>query len=211
MSSFYNMLIPFIEGKTVLDAGSIGHSYKGRTAFKTWNFAVLAQYAASIKGFDILENEIEVARLDGHDIVFGNAETFVTPEKYQVVFAGDLIEHLSNPGLFIQCSRENLVEGGQLIVATPNTYSLAKLARVVARATNEPPCNPEHTFYFTPQTLEQLVCRHGFRLRQIIYSDMQYAQGHGSRSKRVKLFINSKISSMIPRFSQAMIAVFDRN
>ena len=209
-SIFYDTVIPLVRGKTVLDAGSIGHSYEGRKVFKTWNFAVLSEHAAKIKGFDLLEKDVGEARADGFDIEVGDAESYISDEKYEVIFAGDLIEHLSNPGLFIRCCYQNLSDGGELILSTPNTYSLAKLVRVVLRRTNEPPVNPEHTFYFTPQTLEQLVTRHGFRLKRIYYSDLDYAEGHGTRWKRLQLAVNSKISSFVPRFSQAIIAVFEK-
>src|SRR5690242_19478050 len=143
--SFYEIVLPLIAGKDVLDIGSVGHSYVERKGFKTWNFAVLKKHAAKIKGIDLatLRSEIEFACEDGFDLEIGNAETYLASEQYDVVFAGDLIEHLSNPGLFLDCSYRNLKSDGILILATPNTYSVSKLVRVLARFTNEPPCNPE--------------------------------------------------------------------
>jgi len=209
-SSFYQAVVPLIENKAVLDVGSIGHSYSGREGYKTWNFAALASRASRIKGFDVLSQDVEEARRDGFDIDIGDAETYLATEPYEVVFAGDLIEHLSNPGQFLECCHKNLVDDGKLILSTPNTYSLAKLARVAMRRTNEPPVNPEHTCYYTPRTLEQLVTRYGFRLLAIKYCEFDYVEGHGSRSKRAQLFINTKLSCLIPQFSQTMVAVFEK-
>jgi hypothetical protein len=207
--TFYEIVLPLIEGKSVLDVGSIGHSYIGQTAFKTWNFAVIKGHAAKIKGFDLpkLAPDIELARRDGFEIEVGDAETYLTSELYQVVFAGDLIEHLSNPGLFLDCSYRNLTSDGTLIVVTPNTYSLAKIARVLTRLTNEPPVNPEHTFCFTPRTLSELVSRHGFRTARIEYCDFEYASSHGSALKRAMLHINAQLSAAVPHLSQVMVAV----
>jgi 2-polyprenyl-3-methyl-5-hydroxy-6-metoxy-1,4-benzoquinol methylase len=140
----------------------------------------------------------------------GDAQTYVSPEPYDVVFAGDLIEHLSNPGQFLECSHRNLVSDGRLVLSTPNTCSFAKLARVVARRTNETPVNPEHTCYYTPQTLTHLASRHGVRLVEVKYCELDYTEGHGSRSKRAQLTINAKLSSWLPRFSQTMVAVFEK-
>lgn len=209
-STFYDIVIPLLRDKTVLDAGSIGHSYAGRDGYKTWNFGILAQYAAKIKGFDILAEDVEEARRDGFDIDVGDAETYLAADRYEVVFVGDLIEHLSNPGLFLECCHQNLADAGQLVVATPNTYSFAKLVRVVARRTNEPPVNPEHVCYYTPRTLEETVTRHGFRLNSIQYCDLDYTNGHGSVWKRRQLAINAQLSTWCPRFSQTMVAVFDK-
>lgn len=204
---FYDIVIPLIRDRTVLDVGSIGHSYSGRQNYKTWNFRVIANHAAKTKGIDILARDVEMARADGFDIEVGDAETYRSGSPYEVVFAGDIIEHLSNPGCFLDCAYQNLTDDGLLVVCTPNTYSFAKLARVILRRTNEPPVNPEHTCYFTPQTLEQLVQRHGFRLERVEYCDLEYTGLHGSQAKRAQLAINRWLSSQLPRFSQTIVVV----
>jgi 2-polyprenyl-3-methyl-5-hydroxy-6-metoxy-1,4-benzoquinol methylase len=209
-STFYEAVLPLVRGKSVLDVGSIGHSYAGRNGYKTWNFAVLADHAAKIKGFDLLASDVAAAREDGFDIDVGDAESYISAEPYEVVFAGDLIEHLSNPGRFVACCHQNLVPGGRLVLSTPNTYSFAKIARVIGRRTNEPPVNPEHTCYYTPQTLAELVTRHGFRLVEVKYCELDYACAHGDRWKRAQLAINAKLSSLMPFFSQTMVAVFQK-
>jgi 2-polyprenyl-3-methyl-5-hydroxy-6-metoxy-1,4-benzoquinol methylase len=167
----------------------------------------LKKYASRIRGIDLVSDQIPLARADGFDIETGDAETYLAPEPYEVVFAGDLIEHLSNPGQFLACSRQNLVADGKLILATPNTYSLAKLVRVVLRLTNEPPVNPEHTSYFTPRTLNQLLSRYGFRVEQIAYCDFAYTATHGSFWKRAQLSANSWLTSAIPQFAQVIILI----
>jgi len=209
-STFYETVLPLVAGRSVLDVGSIGHSYTGRDGYKTWNFAVLAEHAARIRGFDVLADDVEKARADGFDIEVGDAETYVSAEPWDVVFAGDLVEHLSNPGRFFACCRQNLSDGGRLVLTTPNTYSFAKLARVAARRTNEPPVNPEHTCYYTPATLGQLASRYGFRLVTVRYCQFDYAAGHGSRWKRVQLRVDEALSARFPRFSQTMVAVFEK-
>lgn len=127
-----------------------------------------------------------------------------------MVFAGDLIEHLPNPGLFIDASHDNLVAGGRLVLSTPNTFSFAKLTRVLVRRTNEPPVNPEHTCSFSPATLTHLASRHGFSLLAVRYGELDYSPGHGSRGKRLQLALNARLSRTVPRFSQTMVPEFAR-
>jgi SAM-dependent methyltransferase len=209
-STFYATVLPLVRDKDVLDIGSIGHSYAGRQGYKTWNFAILAGAASTVRGIDLLEADVAAARRDGFDIDVGDAESYLAPKPVDVVFAGELIEHLSNPGRFLECSHRNLRPDGQLVLTTPNTYSFAKLFRVATRRTNEPPVNPEHTCYFTPATLAHLASRHGFVLRRTLYCDLDYTLGHGSRLKRAELAINRKVSGALPRFSQTMVLVFDK-
>lgn len=208
--SFYDIVAPIVDGKTVLDIGSIGHSYMGREGYKQWNFAMISQHAASVLGIDILPAEIELARADGHDIELGDAETYLATKAVDVVFAGDLVEHLSNPGRFLSCSFENLVDDGLLVLCTPNTYSFAKMVRVLIYRTNEPPVNPEHTCYYTPKTLAHLASRHGFRLSAVSYCDLAYTPGHGTLGKRVQLAVNRLLSWIAPRFSQTMVVTFEK-
>jgi SAM-dependent methyltransferase len=64
-----------------------------------------------------------------HDYIYGDCQTLKLPKKYgdfDVVFAGELVEHLSNPGLFLENSRSWLKEGGLLIITTPSGRSLGK-------------------------------------------------------------------------------------
>ena len=96
------------------------------------------------------------------------------------------------------------------MLSTPNTFSFAKLFRVAVRRTNEPPVNPEHTFYFTPATLSHLASRHGFRLHEIKYCELDHTAGHGAFWKRAQLAVNARLSRAVPRFSQTMALVFDR-
>ena len=59
--------------------------------YKTWNFAVLAGHAAKIKGFDLLNADIEEARQDGWDIEVGDAQTYISPDLYH------------GPGVVVEC------------------------------------------------------------------------------------------------------------
>ena len=104
--SYYETILPFVAGRSVLDIGSIAHSYPDRNAFKPWHFAKLASAAARIRGIDLLEADVKMAQADGYDIVHGNAETFIDGDKFDVVYAGDPIQHSSNPGQFLACANK---------------------------------------------------------------------------------------------------------
>ena len=160
-----------------------------------------------MRGIDTSAAEVAKARAAGHDIIQADAETYLSDRRWDVVMAGDVIEHLSNPGRFLDCARANLREGGILVVSTPNTYCLRELARVVAGLTNDPPVNPEHSCAFTPTTLRALCARHGFQQVSLDYTNIPY----GPRKRRlIKLLLalNAAATAPLPRFRQTMVAVF---
>jgi 2-polyprenyl-3-methyl-5-hydroxy-6-metoxy-1,4-benzoquinol methylase len=214
--SYYNIILPIIKDKTVLDIGSISHSFDERSSYKDWNFDIFLDHAKFLKGIDILEDDILKARQEGYDIISGNAETFISENKFDVVFAGDLIEHLANPGLFLQCSYKNLNDDGVLVIVTPNAFSLSNIFKTIIKLTNEPPVNPEHTFYFTPRTISELARRENFKIEHLYYSNTNYNNQklNSIRKEKPLLYIQMKINyfltSFLPHFSQALILVLSK-
>lgn len=88
-----------------------------------------------------------------------SAESFDIPKQFDVIFAGDLIEHLSNPGLFIKAATRHLKLGGRLVLTTPNCFNLFHLTEKLTK--REPTVNPDHTCYFNEKTLAQLLAKNG--------------------------------------------------
>jgi 2-polyprenyl-3-methyl-5-hydroxy-6-metoxy-1,4-benzoquinol methylase len=199
------VMLPLTRGKRLLDVGCIGHDFEARQVMGTFYIADFQKVAAYVKGIDILAEDVERARKRGFEVEVGDAETFVDGQKYDVIFAGELIEHLSNPGNFLKCAKENLADDGVMVLSTPNTFSFSRMLRCVTRMTNDPPLNEEHTCYFTPQTLQQLITRWGFRIDQLYYSDYDYGAIVMSRKKAAFLRFNAALSRVAPKFSQSFI------
>jgi len=110
------------------------------------------------------EKEIEKLRSLGYDgLHAASAETFTLPHKFDTIVAGELIEHLSNPGLFLERAKKHLTEGGRLVLTTPYPFSL--LYTLYALFKFPKTCqNPEHTCWFCPRTIGELARRSGFRI-----------------------------------------------
>ncbi len=61
------------------------------------------------------------------NLVVGDAEHLETCDiqgRFDVVLCGDLVEHLTCPGLMLNGIKRFLVPKGTLIVSTPNSFSL---------------------------------------------------------------------------------------
>ena len=77
-------------------------------------------YDAQIDGVDLFEGKPEGYRhYIKADLDRGMPDC---PEKYEAVVSCEGIEHLRNPGIFLESIRNNLVDGGMIILSTPNVW-----------------------------------------------------------------------------------------
>ena len=142
MVAYRNDLIKrLVKGKDTLDVGSCG--------VDKFFYSEMKKHTKSITGVD----------LEGKgDIIKGNAETVNLGKKFDVVVAGDIIEHLDNAGLFLDNMKKHLKKDGLLIISTPNVKSIA-FAFFKG--------NKTHTAWYCKYTLSYLLRQHGFKVVKI--------------------------------------------
>lgn len=150
-------------GTKILDVGCVQHSAE-KESNDDWLHGQLYEIGDEVVGLDY--EEAEVARLQerGYDVICGNAESLDLDERFDVVVAGELIEHLSNVGGFLDGAREHLRPGGELIVTTPNPWAFHRFKQAVF---GEVFANEEHTCWFDERTLRQVFARHGFEVTEV--------------------------------------------
>ena len=74
-----------------------------------------------VVGIELSPKYVERARERGVELVFGDAELVPRLGRtFDVVFSGELIEHLSCFSGLLETAREHLEPGGHLVVTTPN-------------------------------------------------------------------------------------------
>ncbi|MEI7719908.1 MAG: methyltransferase domain-containing protein [bacterium] len=146
----------------VLDIGFLGQGIKEDD--QKWPHFIIKEVAADVYGIDLgISPEY---KQDPH-YMEASAENFSFPLKFDVIFAGDLIEHLSNPGLFLSCCKEQLKPNGRLILTTPNVFNLFNLTEKLTK--REPTVNPDHTFYFNSKTLLKLLEKNGIKANEVSF------------------------------------------
>ena len=160
-------ILPLVEGRTVLDCGGVDHdAFALKAARGDWLHALAAERAKSVLGVDILAESVARLNAEGrYRFVAANAEELPFREEFEVVLAGELIEHLHNPGRFLASAWRALVPGGTLILTTPNAHRLSSLLHLLRRGREL--IHPEHVSLFSPSALTCLVERHGFRTRDL--------------------------------------------
>ena len=114
-----------------------------------------------------------------------SAENFDFDVEFDVIFAADIIEHLSNPGLFLQSCKKNLKSDGKIIICTPNCFNLFNIAAKFMH--NEPIMNKDETCYFNSRSLKQLCRKNGLR---VIRVDFLYTLGSIHKESFKKKILN---------------------
>lgn len=121
----------------------------------------LAGCASELHGADTSEQGIRLMLSAGIENLCvlpepGNRLYDALKETYDVVVAGEVIEHVSNPGRFLDSLHSVLGDDGLLILTTINFAPIKRLPRLLWR--NEQ-VHPDHVFYFSFSTLTRLLTR----------------------------------------------------
>ena len=151
-------------GKRVLDIGMASHSeiYWG----DRWPHRRFAKVASSILGIDILESLIGRLAADGYNVRVADATSDADlGERFDLVLAMDVIEHVDNPvGLMKFCAR-HLAPGGRVLVSTPNPFS-RKFIRQFRRQ-KQIIVNLDHVIWVTPTMALEIAHRSGLELKHL--------------------------------------------
>lgn len=185
----------------VLDVGFWGQGVSIKDP--NWVHSILKKNAKVVYGLD---TDFEENRLDNKEhYIKSNAENFSFPVKFDVIFAGDLVEHISNLGLFLDACKHNLKPHGRLIITTPNCFGLFNMAEKITK--REPTVNSDHVCYFNEKTLKQLLSKNGWR---VVSFDSLYSlenQFKESWKKKTLNVIYRIISFFTTKFIETIVVV----
>lgn len=132
--------------KEVLDVGAVGQT----GAYNLWD--EIKPVAKELVGIDIMSSGNE-------GVVQGDMETYSFGRKFDVIVLGDIIEHVNNQGLLLDNCHRHLKNDGILVITTPN----AKWPTVFM------PTNRTHTLWHDKFTMETLLGRYGFKVKEFRY------------------------------------------
>lgn len=153
-----------VAGKTVLDVGCVAHDEE-RFEADSWLHRHLAQAADRCIGLDLLEEGVATMRAAGYEAIAHDLSTGLGPlfslAPFDVIVAGEVIEHLGNLDLLFETADLTLAADGELIITTPNPFAPS---RVRAGRRGEVWENVDHTTYAFPSGIAELAARHGLML-----------------------------------------------
>lgn len=197
-----------VKDKIVLDVGcaELIATTKDFQKKERWLFEKIRKVAKELMGLEINKEQVELLRKLGYNIILGDVETTKINQKFDVIFAGELIEHLSNPGLFIENMGQHLFDNGILVITTPNRFDSFEFLRALLR-NKIPQYKKEiaaHVLHFDMNSLEALAERCGFQLIDSCYY-WTFGRFYDSFIKRIILKI---IARLRPQFVRGIIMVF---
>lgn len=97
---------------------------------------------------------------------FFSEQTRLAPASFDAVHMSDVVEHIQDPRAMLRAVRRALRPGGVLCVATPNDFN--PIQKALRKDQGFSPwwvSAPDHVNYFSFDSLQKLLERHGFDVR----------------------------------------------
>jgi 2-polyprenyl-3-methyl-5-hydroxy-6-metoxy-1,4-benzoquinol methylase len=122
----------------------------------------------------------------------------------EIIVAGEIMEHLSNPGLFLRgISRFMRRHKSRLIISVPNAFSYRHFIPVLLSKTEF--VMPDHTAYYSFSTLRELLQRHDLQI--IEHYTCTYSEGSTAVKRLLKRTMNAAVMRTFPQVSEGLMIV----
>jgi hypothetical protein len=135
----------------------------------------LSTVVTELWGVDIDADGISYLREQGFDHLFvgdicelGRISQLKT-KSFDVILASEVIEHLQNPGLFLNSVKSLMVSGKtDLVITVPNAFRIDTLFWLLRGVEF---VHPDHNYWFSYHTAVNLLRKNGFEIRRVyVYS-----------------------------------------
>lgn len=156
-------------------------------------------------GVDISSPALIKAKKRGVSIVKADFESSLPSnlaKKFDLVFAGEVIEHIYDTDRFLQNIRNVLIGHGELVITTPNLASLGR--RLLLLFGKNPlievgisKSNAGHIRYFTYDSLKNLLEKNGFSV-VFFTSTLINFDINGK-------YFSKKLADLFPKFGSTLI------
>ena len=171
----------------------------------------LEKTASSIYGIDAAQDGLD--KLISHgttNLYFADLEDLASldlNEIFDVIVAGELIEHLNNPGIFLSGIRRFMNPETRLLITTINAYCGMRFAQYGLRGKRgkAEPVHPDHVAYYSYSTLSLLLRRHELNVETFLFYDL--GKEHRPHNRWFWNFINDICVMVAPQLADGVIAV----
>ena len=163
-------------GLDVLDVGCVNHNLN-QYRDGGWLHEDLKRVAKSVIGIDYEADCIKTLQAEGYDVICADATNFNLGDSFDLIIAGEILEHLGNTDGFLSCARKHLRSSGKLVITVPNAGSLNYAVQNIFYGHEVD--NPDHCCLYSETTLRRLLERHGLEVESVGYCPEQVWDGKG--------------------------------
>jgi SAM-dependent methyltransferase len=199
-------------GKKVLHLGCTNWPYTNQAlASQMLLHSELAAVADDLYGFDFDQEGIDVLTSNGFDKLYrANLEELDRVDlntTFDVIIAGEMIEHLNNPGLFLDGIKRFMDRRTKIVITTINAYSGMRFLVYGLRGSGGAvePVHPDHVAYYSYSTLKLLLERHNFKVDRFAFYDL--GTEHRPHNSALRNFVNDVSVWIAPQWADGVVAV----
>lgn len=204
VSDYSAFLRDFVQGHTVLDIGVVEHDLSF-TRSENWKHRHIQGWSRSVLGVDILEEEVEILRGQGFNIVCADATSDRDlGERFERVVIGDVIEHVENPVNLLRFCARHVSDEGLILVRTPNPYWYRFIYNHVRDDSFVP--NSEHIAWISPFNALEIGRRAGLELKDY----WMFQTFTSTPVNRALKFIRDRFMPRSSLFTSAYLYVFQQ-
>lgn len=200
------------KGKRVLHLGCTNFPYtQDSIRSGTLLHAELAEIVSELTGFDFDQEGIDILEQEGFGELFQadleRLEDVRLDREFDVIIAGEMIEHLNNPGLFLKGIQRFMGEHTKLIITTINAYCAFRFViyALRGRGGENEPVHPDHVAYYSYRTLKKLIDNNGLDVEEFFFYDLGIE--HRDTLKWYYRAVNDVSVALFPQLSDGVIAV----
>lgn len=200
-------------GKSVLHLGCTNWPYFEQTSGKEmFLHSALLSEASELWGVDGDQQGIDQMTSVGiENLYVGDLEKLgdlPIARTFDVIIAGEVIEHLSNPGLMLSGLRRFMAPHTKLIITTINGYGAHRFAvyGLRGRGGTAEPVHPDHVAYYSYRTLDLIGRRSGLTMEKFMFYDI--GPEHRPHMRASLRLINDVAVRFMPQLADGIIGVF---
>ena len=169
-----DVIRPLVRTGSVLDMGIVdsrrgkrdtGSQLETKTA--TSLFKQICDENPDTLGVDIDAEGIGILNKQGFNTRHEDVISMKLEKTFDTIVAGELIEHLPNPGTFLENMSRHLNPDGTLVITTPNPFYSKQTWKIWRHS--QPSVHEEHTCWFDPITLTTLCQMSGLRVDKVYW------------------------------------------
>lgn len=161
------MLLDFCRNHDVLDIGAAEHDPSFYSS-DGWEHGQIKKVAKRVVAAEINQDLCAHYISKGFDFrcVDATSDTDLG-ERFDRVFAGDVIEHVNDPTALLRFIRRHLKDGGRALLTTPNPFAPRFMMHRRRDGTRYVMANLEHTTWLSLSNIHELCWRSGMEMQAI--------------------------------------------